>query len=254
MKAFVHCYYFNKHNLSFMKKSLFLILVSAVALSFATGCSEDSASSPSPMPPARVLVVHASPNAPGVDLLVDNQKVNQQPLTFPQNTGYLSVNAGTRNVKVNVAGTTTTVINANLPLEANRNYSVFAIDSVSKISALVTIDDLTAPAAGKAHVRFIHLSPNAPAVDVSVVGQAAGQGLFTNRTFNKTITAAQQAFTPVDAGTVNLEVRVAGTTTVALNLPNVRLDAGKIYTVFAKGFLGGEGAQALGAEIILHNP
>jgi hypothetical protein len=65
MKAFVHCYYFNKHNLSFMKKSLFLILVSAVALSFATGCSEDSASSPSPMPPARVLVVHASPNAPG---------------------------------------------------------------------------------------------------------------------------------------------------------------------------------------------
>jgi hypothetical protein len=41
----------------------------------------------------------------GVDLLVDNQKVNQQPLTFPQNTGYLSVNAGTRNVKVNVAGT-----------------------------------------------------------------------------------------------------------------------------------------------------
>jgi len=53
---------------------------------------------------------------------------------------------------------------------------------------------------------------------------------------------------------VNLEVRVAGTTTVALNLPNVRLDAGKIYTVFAKGFLGGEGAQALGVEIILHNP
>ncbi len=237
-----------------MKNSLFLVLVAAVALSFNTGCSEDTASSPTPTPQAKVLVAHASPNAPGVDLLVDNQKVNQQPLTFPNNTGYLSVNAGARNVKVNVAGTTTTVINADLPLEGNKNYSVFAIDSVSKIAPLVTTDDLTAPASGKAHVRFVHLSPNAPAVDVSVAGQPAGQGLFTNRAFNRTITAQEQAFTPVDAGTVNLEVRVAGTTTVALNLPNIRLDAGKIYTVFAKGFLGGEGVQALGAEIIVNNP
>ncbi len=237
-----------------MKRSLFLVLIAACSLSINTGCSEDTASSPTPSPQARVLVVHASPDAPGVDLLVDNQKVNQQPLTFPNNTGYLSVNAGTRNVKVNAAGTTTTVINADLPLEANRNYSVFAIDSVSKITALVTNDDLTPPAAGKAHVRFIHLSPNAPAVDVSLVGQPAGEGLFTNRTFNRTITAAQQAFTPVDSGTVNLEVRVAGTTTVALSLPNITLDAGKIYTIFAKGFLNGTGAQALGAQIIINNP
>lgn len=239
-----------------MKTSLFLVLIAATALSLNTGCSEDDTSTPTPTPTAqaRVLVTHASPDAPDVDLLVDNQKVNERPLTFPNNTGYLSVNAGTRNVKVNAAGTTTTVIDANLPLEANRNYSVFAIDSLSKISALVTDDDLTAPAAGKAHVRFIHLSPNAPAVDVSVAGQAAGQGLFTNRAFNKTITAEQQAFTPVDAGTVNLEVREAGTTNVVLNLSNIRLDAGKIYTVFAKGFLGGGGTQALGAEIILHNP
>ncbi|MGQ9806547.1 MAG: DUF4397 domain-containing protein [Chlorobiales bacterium] len=237
-----------------MKLSLFLVLIAATLLSLNTGCSEDDTSTPTPTAQARVLVTHASPNAPGVDLLVDNQKVNERPLTFPNNTGYLSVNAGTRNVKVNAAGTTTTVIDANLPLEANRSYSVFAIDSLSRISALVTNDDLTAPAAGKAHVRFIHLSPNAPAVDVSVAGQAAGEGLFTNRAFNKTITAEQQAFTPVDAGTVNLEVRAAGTTNVVLNLSNIRFDAGKIYTVFAKGFRGGEGAQALGAEIILHNP
>ncbi len=238
-----------------MKSKHFFALLVSVALSLNVGCnSEDSASSPTPTPQARVLVVHASPDAPGVDLLVDNQKVNQQPLTFPNNTGYLSVNAGTRNVKVNVAGTTTTVINADLALDGNRNYSVFAIDSVSKITALVTNDDLTAPAAGKAHVRFIHLSPNAPAVDVSLVGQPAGEGLFTNRSFNRTITASQQAFTPVDAGTVFLQVRPAGTPDPVLDSIRVTLDAGKIYTVFAKGFLGGTGAQALGAEIITHNP
>jgi hypothetical protein len=31
------------------------------------------------------------------------------------------------------------------------------------------------------------------------------------------------------------------------------LTSGKIYTVFAKGFLGGTGAQALGAQIIVNN-
>lgn len=232
-----------------MKKfKLPLLLLTAISFAF-VGCKEDETPTPDT---AKVLVVHASPNAPGVDLLVDNTKVNSAALTFPNNTGYLSVNAGARNFKVNVAGTSTTAINATPTLTKDMSYSVFAIDSVSKISPLVTVDDLTTPASGKAHIRFIHLSPNAPAVDVSVVGQAAGVGVFTNRTFNKTITAAEQAFTPVDAGAYNLEVRVAGTTTVALAVGNVTLTAGKIYTVFAKGFLGGTGAQALGAEIIVN--
>lgn len=234
-----------------MRKLKFTLLaILATSLTF-TSCKEEETVTPA-ADTAKVLVVHASPNAPGVDLLVDNVKVNSSALTFPNNTGYLTVNAGARNIKVNVSGTSTTVIDATPTLAKDVNYSVFAIDSVSKISPLVTVDNLAAPASGKAHIRFIHLSPNAPAVDVSVVGQAAGVGLFLNRSFNKTITASESAFTPVDAGTYDLEVRVAGTTTVALDLPDVTLTAGKIYTVFAKGFLGGAGAQALGAGIIVN--
>lgn len=194
---------------------------------------------------AKVLVTHASPDAPGVDLLVDNNKVNSAALNFPNNTGYLEVEAGTRNVKVNVSGTSTTVINANLDLTKDMNYTVFAVDSVSKISAVVLADDLTAPAAGKAHVRFVHLSPNAPAVDVAVA--SSGAVVFGNKAFKEST-----AFTPLDAGSYNLDVRVAGTSTVALTLPTITLEAGKIYTVFAKGFLGGSGTQALGAEIIVN--
>ena len=153
--------------------------------------------------------------------------------------------AGTRNIKINVAGTTTTVINADLPLTADEAYSVFAVDSVSKISAVVFEDDLTPPAAGKAHVRFIHLSPDAPAVDIAVA--SSGAVVFGDVAFKE-----GTAFSPLDAGTYNLDVRVAGTSTVALVLPAITLEAGKIYTVFARGFLGGAGAQALGAEIIVN--
>ena len=225
-----------------MKKKLLVLIPVALltAVVFVSSCSKDAEKTY-----AKVLVTHSSPDAPGVDLLVDNSKQNSAALTYPNNTGYLQVETGTRNIKVNVTGTSTTVINADLPLEKGKNYSVFAIDSVSKISALVIADDLTAPASGKAHVRFIHLSPNAPAVDVAVTG---GGVVFGNKAFKD-----YTAFTPLDAGTYNLEVRVAGTNTVALPLPGITLEAGKIYTVFAKGFLGGSGAQSLGAEIIVNN-
>jgi hypothetical protein len=191
-----------------------------------------------------VNVVHASPDAPPVDLLVDNA-VAGSGLAFPNNTGYLNAAAGTRNVKVRATGTSLVVIDANLALTAGASYTVFAVDSLSKISALVLPDDLTAPAAGKAHVRFVHLSPNAPPVDVAVAGGAV---VFGNRAFKEFT-----AFTPLDAGTYNLEVRLAGTGTVVLPLPGIALTAGKIYTVFARGFVGGAGAQALGAEIDLNN-
>jgi len=161
------------------------------------------------------------------------------------------LNSGSTNIKVSPTGTITNVIDATVNLEANKNYSVFAVDSVSKIKAAVVMDDLTAPASGKAHVRFFHFSPNAPSVDIAITG---GSVLFGNRGFNdQATTASLAAFTPVNAGTYNLEVRAAGTNTVVLSLPNINLAAGKIYTVFAKGFLGGTGAQALGAQIIVNN-
>jgi hypothetical protein len=161
------------------------------------------------------------------------------------NTNYLTVNAGTRNVKINAAGTTTTVLNADNTVASGKSYSLFAVDSLSNLGAVLIEDNLATPASGKAHVRFIHLSPNAPAVDVAVDGGAV---VFGDYTFKEA-----SAFTPLDAGTYDLEVRVAGTTTVALDLDPITLTAGKIYTVYAKGFLGGTAPQDLGAAIIVNN-
>jgi hypothetical protein len=233
----------NKQKILIMKFNLSIlasVLLMSTAVLFTSCKKEDDAHEHT-----NVMVVHASPDAPGVDLLVDDVKKNSAALNFPNNTGYLELEAGTRNLKVNVAGTTTTVINADVPFTKDMSYSVFAVDSVSVISAIVLTDDLTAPAAGKAHVRFVHLSPDAPAVDVAVA--STGDIVFGNKAFKE-----YTAFTPLDAGAYNLDVRVAGTSTVALVLPTITLEAGKIYTVFAKGFLGGSGAQALGAEIIVN--
>ncbi|KAA5548718.1 DUF4397 domain-containing protein [Adhaeribacter rhizoryzae] len=229
-----------------MKKWIKLLSLVIFPALFLTACDDDD-NTDAMTSQARVMVVHASPNAPAVDVLVDDKKVNSAALTFPNNSGYLAVMAGQRNLKVNAAGTTTSVINANANLEANKNYSVFAINNLANIEALVLNDNLTAPASGKAHVRFVHLSPDAPAVDIAVKN---GPVLFSNRSFK-----SASDFTPVDATTYNLEVRLAGTNTVVLDLPGVALQNGKIYTVFARGYVAppAGNTNTLGAQVIVNN-
>jgi hypothetical protein len=193
---------------------------------------------------ANAMVIHTSPDAPGVDLLVDDAIAGTN-LQFPNNTGYVGLTAGMRNIKVNVTGTATTVIEADLDLEKDKNYSIFAVDEVANLGALVIEDNLAAPMSGNAHVRFIHLSPNAPAVDITTT---TGAIVFGDKSFKE-----YTDFTPLAAGSYDLQVRLQGTSTVVLELPGIALEDGKIYTVFAKGFVDGSDAQALGAEIIVNN-
>ncbi|MBD3225049.1 MAG: DUF4397 domain-containing protein [Caldithrix sp.] len=192
---------------------------------------------------ANAMVVHASPDAPAVDLRVDDM-VAGSGLEFPNNTSYLPVTGGTRNIKVNAAGTSTTVIEADIDFMKDMYYSIFAVDSVSKIEPLLIEDDLTPPAAGNAHARFIHLSPNAQAVDITTTD---GNVVFADKSFKE-----YTAFTPLAAGTYDLQVRLQGTESVVLDLSGITLEDGKIYTIFAKGFVGGTGSQELGAQIIVN--
>ena len=182
---------------------------------------------------ARVRVVHASPDAPAVDVLV-NDGVAFSNAPFKGITDYAALSTGTYNVKVVPTGATTpVVIEADLNLEA-KDYTVVAVGLLENIEPLVLVDNNSAPAAGKAHVRFVHASPDAPAVDIAVKG---GPVLFANVAFKEV-----GDYLPVDAATYDLEVRLAGTDTVALDVPGLALADGAVYTVFAMGLAGGEPA------------
>lgn len=225
---------------------LFMTIFAFTSGTLLTGCSEDdnTVASPPAVVNPQTTVTHASPNAPNVDILVDDNIVATN-VPYLATLPYTALNAGDNRIRVNVTGTSTTVIDATLPFTEGARYSIFAVDSVSNISVIRVDDDLTPPASGNAHVRFIHLSPNAPAVDIAVTG---GPVLFPDYTFREF-----SSFTPVAAATYDLEVRLAGTTTVVLSLPGITLENGKIYTVYARGFVGATGTEQLGASIIANN-
>jgi len=184
---------------------------------------------------ARVRVVHASPDAPSVDVLVDGSAAFSG-AAFKGISDYAALAAGTYGVQVVPAGETEpVVIEADLALDGGTDYTVVAVGRLQDIEPLVLVDNNSAPAAGKAHVRFVHASPDAPAVDIAVAD--GGPVLFSDIAFK-----GVGEYLPVDAGTYDLDVRVAGTEDVALAVPGVKLDAGTVYTIFAVGLAGGEPA------------
>jgi hypothetical protein len=183
---------------------------------------------------AFVRVVHASPDAPNVDVWVDGEIVLTD-VPFTAVSDYLALPAGTYNVRVTATGSTDPVIEADLALEAGTSYTVAAIGPLAEISATVLTDDRN-PASGQAKLRVFHASPSAPAsVDVAVTaGPILVEGLaYPDAT----------DYLAVDPGTYPLEIRAAGEADAALTL-EATLVAGENYTAIAMD--GGEaGVQVI---------
>ena len=194
---------------------------------------------------AYVRVVHASPDAPAVDVWVDGCKALTN-VAFFTASDYLPLPAGAHTFVVTPTGqgADKAVIQATATLEAGQAYTVAATGTLAHIQATILSDNLAAPAPGKAHVRVVHASPDAPAVDVKV---ADGPTLISGLAFPQA-----SAYLPVAAGTYHLAVTPAGSATVALDLPGVSLQAGKIYDIFAVGLLNG--TPALHVEVTTPAP
>jgi hypothetical protein len=179
-----------------------------------------------------------------VDVYANDAKVLSD-VPYLASSGYLAVPPGDYTFEVFVAGANpdsdSAVLTIPATLEANTDYTVVALNEVASIEAAVFVDDNTAPAAGKAHISVIHGGVGAPAVDVAVTD---GPVLVENLSLSEGAGPL-----PVDAGTYDLEVRVAGTTDVALPLPGVTLEEGSIYTFIATGFLAGDPALTVEAYV-----
>ncbi len=184
---------------------------------------------------ARVRVLHASPDAPAVDIWINGAKTIIK-LEFEELTDFLSVPPATYQVHVVPSGATEpVVIAADLPLAADTDYTVIATGELASITPVVLTGPSGAPAAGTAWVRFFHGSPDAPAVDITLPD---GTVLMGDVAFQEV-----SDYVPVAAGTYDLQARLAGTSTVALEIDNVSVAGGGIYTAYASGLAADIGVR-----------
>lgn len=181
--------------------------------------------------PARVRVLHASPDAPNVDVYVNENRVLQN-FPFKEVSDYLSLPAGKYQIDIYPAGDmVNNVLSRKVAIEGGKQYTVAAADTVKKLRLITLVDEPFVPT-GETKVRFVHLSPDAPAVDIAVKN---GDVIFSNVAFKQV-----SKYLPLMPMTVDLEVRLAGTKTVVLPLPALTFRANQVYTAVAVGFADGE--------------
>lgn len=182
---------------------------------------------------ARVRVVHASTDAPAVDIYVNGGKAFES-MPFRGFTDYTPLPPGSIMVEVKLAGTDTTVITDTYDLAAGLDYTVMAIGRVGNgsLRLLALGDNLNDPGAGMASVRVVHAASTAPAVDVYLSAPYAPLGSLSPALTSVPFVASSQHIA-VPMGLYHGRVTVAGTETVAIDTGEVRLTEGQIRTIVA---------------------
>jgi hypothetical protein len=179
-----------------------------------------------------IRVLHASPDAPAVDIYANGNPIAKN-LSYRGFTPYIKVPAGNYDIKVYPAGKTINpVIDTNLEIPGNSIFTVAAIGSLANISLLPILEPLHSANPGFAMVRFGHLSPTTPPVDITL---PTGQKLFKDVEF-KEVTG----YIPVRPGNYTLQARPTGSDKVALLVPNIIFKPNKLYTVYAIGLSEGK--------------
>ncbi len=209
-----------------LKNKLKWLPFSAILLFPLTGCLDND--NVEPIPVAYVSIFNAAPDAPELDVLVDNKQIFSQPLDYADYSRYLNFYTGDRKLKINSFNANNVLVDTTVNFQPDKAYSVFIADDLADLSALVVEDSADTPETGKAMIRIIHLSPDAPAVDLE---EADGTSLFTNQTFKQA-----SAFKEVDADTYNLKLNVGGNSSEAISIPDAEFRSRGIYSIIVRGF------------------
>jgi hypothetical protein len=187
-------------------------------------------------PTALVRLLHAVPDAPAVDVFVGGT-LAAGGVRFGDLSGYLPLYAGEYPVEIRPAGGSAVAISGTLRVTGGKAYTAAAVGRLAgspAASIAVFEDDQTKPAAGRSRLRVVHLSPDAPAVDV----KSGADTLIDALSFGNAKSAE------VAAGLRTLRVTLDEGGAEVLS-GSFNLASGQATSVFVVGLAGGSGDQGL---------
>jgi Domain of unknown function (DUF4397) len=241
-----------------MKQLSLLGVLAALPL---LGCGDDDAD-PVPQPDsAKIRVVHASPDAPAVDVYVaGNATPVISGLAYGQSSPYLTVDAGSYDFEVRPAGAAPTsapvystgalALAADAQVTAVATGFVASTDAANSFRVLPLAEQFVAGGAGKVQLRIVHGSPDAPTVGIDVgndnpaAPEVAALARFAD-------TGAAGVALPA-AAALNIGITAGGARVTAFTTP--ALPDGANLFVIAVGRLGDLPRQSTGFSLLAVGP
>ncbi|AGN01394.1 hypothetical protein L593_07235 [Salinarchaeum sp. Harcht-Bsk1] len=205
---------------------------------------DEAAAAADPQQTTYLRVVHASPDAPAVDVLIENDTVLSN-VSFGDVSDYLPGPAGTYNVTIAAAEDPDTVVfDDEVTLEARTVTTIAASGEISEngtapFAPVAFNDNAWTPEDDMSALRVVHLSPDAPAVDIT-----AGNGSVVIADDVEFGNASD--YVTVPAGDYTAEIRPAteGNNGTVVTTVDVSLEGETAYSAWALGYLNPDEAPA----------
>jgi hypothetical protein len=190
-------------------------------------------------------VVHNSPGAPAVDIVVDlNDTMVDEDLeivtglAYGNSAGYFApaVAATSYNVGVRVSPDgIDDVLNFDADLMAGMGYTVIANDRVAEIMEWILLDDYR-PVVTEAKARLVHGAPSAGLVDIYVFNSAdnllPADAMDAN--FESVAFGVETGFLSLAPGDYDIFITGENSTTPVISVTDLSLQAGGVYTAIAR--------------------
>ncbi|MFI5157377.1 MAG: DUF4397 domain-containing protein [Sphingobacteriales bacterium] len=204
-----------------------------------SSCNKDSNSTANT---ASLAVVAASPDAPSADLYINGAMVNGTPLVYGSYISYFSIVSGTNKVGFDDTGTSTLISLDTINIATGKTYTLFFSNLVAKHDYFLLADTVAAPPSGKASIRLVNMSPDAPNVDL-VVG---GKVIASNKSYKQ---ASSFTAIPVSDNDT-LRVVQTGTSNLLGVVNAITVQSGVVYTIWLNGLASGLNGYSLHANIM----
>jgi hypothetical protein len=231
-----------KNPYQISKQSAGIITAAFLLSTIALSCTKTIQNTPQ-VPTAVMEVVDASPDAPLLDFYINGTQVNASTVGLGGGIAYFSVQAGKISATFNQTGTTQKLAADSLNLTANTSYTLFLANLIAKPDFILLKDTIVQPATGMCSLRFVDVSPDAPAVDLII---KKGAVLLTSNKSYKGYTS----FLPLQQNVADtLEVVKTGTSTVLASAPGFDFMAGSVYNVTLYGLASQTNSEKLALGI-----
>ena len=227
-------------------KSLIGLVVMGLILAFVVGCDDDDNGVAPVLDKAGLRVIHASYDAPPVEVNVDGATAFTN-LEYGATGGYARINSGTRNITFTPDGETSPVlIDLDVTLQTDRDYTVFAVGDMDNIEPIYALDARTA-VSDKAKVRIIHASPDAANIDLKF-DSGSGTPLFSNIAYKHI-----SDYVEIDPGTYTFAVTATGSTDEVLVFDPITFNLGQVFTIIVMGTFDNTDGYPLGIKVFFDN-
>jgi hypothetical protein len=214
----------------------------------------------------QVATVDAAPKVPYFDVHVNGSKFANRVAYLDQaQTATVSysldtLNGGNLNLRL-TDSLNNDIVEGGIAALPYMHYTLLVYDTLSgnvkQTKTLLLSDNLAFPGKNMSKVRFLNLSPGAPAVDVDLISGKDSIRVTTTADYvgDNPNTVSLSAFIKLVSANYHMKVKTksSGKTIVLFDDPSLLLTGGKIFTVYLKGLGHMSNKYRESIQVIQHN-